>query len=84
MKNYEAKEEKVVNNILKTIENLDQELAKLETLEQDTKKHALKKWFVEKKALHEIKRILHEAKYYEKYDDKEILDFESYINSVNI
>ena len=84
MNKYEEKETKVIDNIVKTIEKLDQELAKLDTLEQDKKKHAMKKWFVEKKALHEIKHILHEANRYEKYDDKEIADFEAYVQTLDI
>jgi hypothetical protein len=82
MKNYEEKQVKVVENIVNTVEELDQELAKLDMLEQDKKKHALKKWYIEKKALHEIKHILHEAKRYEKYDEKEMADFQEYINTL--
>ena len=40
-----------------------------------------KKRFAEKKAVHEIKKILHEAKKYEKYDDKELEKAEKYFDS---
>lgn len=82
MKNYEKKDKNVVENIIRTMEKLDYELAKLNTLEQDKKKHALKRWFIEKKALHEIKYILHEANLYETYDEKEMVGFEDYINTL--
>nr|WP_187147183.1 hypothetical protein [Enterococcus faecium] len=45
----------------------------LDTLsENPEKKHNLKKWLVERKAIHEIKKVLHEADKYEKYDEKEL------------
>ncbi|EOS7697263.1 hypothetical protein FNP17_RS09065, partial [Enterococcus hirae] len=40
--------------------------------ENPEKKHNLKKWLVERKAIHEIKKVLHEADKYEKYDEKEL------------
>jgi len=82
MENYKKKDKNVVENIIKAMEKLDYELAKLNTLKQDKKKHALKRWFIEKKALHEIKHILHEANLYETYDEKEMADFEDYINTL--
>jgi len=82
MKNYEKKDKNVAENIIKTMKKLDYELAKLNTLEQDKKKHALKRWFIEKRALHEIKHILHEANLYETYDEKEMVDFEDYIDEL--
>ena len=33
-------------------------------------KHSMKKWLVEKRAMHEIKKIAHEAGKYDKYDEK--------------
>lgn len=32
----------------------------------------MKRWIVEKKAIHEIKKIAHEAGKYDKYDEKEL------------
>ncbi|RBT09087.1 hypothetical protein EA91_02495 [Enterococcus faecium] len=60
--------------IIRTLSNkLDKELDELNTLsENPEKKHNLKKWLVERKAIHEIKKILHEADKYEKYDEKEL------------
>ncbi|EGO8349118.1 hypothetical protein D7L56_09945 [Enterococcus faecalis] len=48
---------------------LDASLEELDSLDEDTKKHSMKKWIVEKKAIHEIKKIAHEAG---KYDEKEL------------
>ncbi|EOZ5808440.1 hypothetical protein ACQUIQ_000600 [Enterococcus hirae] len=73
MSNLEHKEEKTLDKIIATVNKLDKELDKLDTLsENPEKKHNLKKWLVERKAIHEIKKILHEAGKYEKYDEKEL------------
>ncbi|MFP1648915.1 hypothetical protein [Enterococcus mundtii] len=69
----EHKEEKALDKIVATVNKLDKELNELDTLsENPEKKHNLKKWLVERKAIHEIKKILHEADKYEKYDEKEL------------
>ncbi|EMF0193719.1 hypothetical protein NYG43_000563, partial [Enterococcus hirae] len=73
MSNLEHKEEKTLDKIIATVNKLDKELDELDTLsENPEKKHNLKKWLVERKAIHEIKKILHEAGKYEKYDEKEL------------
>ncbi|MGM0109368.1 hypothetical protein [Enterococcus sp. AZ172] len=73
MSDLEHKEEKALDKIVVTVNNLDKELNELDTLsENPEKKHNLKKWLVERKAIHEIKKILHEADKYEKYDEKEL------------
>ena len=73
MSNLEHKEEKALDKIVTTVNKLDKELNELDTLsENPEKKHNLKKWLVERKAIHEIKKILHEADKYEKYDEKEL------------
>ncbi|EOS7835653.1 hypothetical protein [Enterococcus hirae] len=73
MSNLEHKEEKTLDKIIATVNKLDKELEELDTLsENPEKKHNLKKWLVERKAIHEIKKILHEAGKYEKYDEKEL------------
>ncbi|BDP90724.1 hypothetical protein EfmGK923_08970 [Enterococcus faecium] len=65
MSNLENKEEKVVNKIVSVVNKLDKELDELDTLsENPEKKHNLKKWLVERKAIHEIKKVLHEADKY--------------------
>lgn len=71
MSNYEEKENQIIPKIVKTLEKLDDSLERIDMLDEDGK-HKMKKWFVEKKALHEIKKILHEANKYDKYDDKEL------------
>ena len=73
MSNIEHKEEKTLDKIIATVNKLDKELDELDTLsENPEKKHNLKKWLVERKAIHEIKKVLHEADKYEKYDEKEL------------
>ena len=73
MSNLEHKEEKTLDKIIATVNKLDKELDELDTLsENPEKKQNLKKWLVERKAIHEIKKILHEAGKYEKYDEKEL------------
>lgn len=73
MSNLEHKEEKTLDKIIATVNKLDKELDELDMLsENPEKKHNLKKWLVERKAIHEIKKILHEAGKYEKYDEKEL------------
>ncbi|ONN41109.1 hypothetical protein [Enterococcus mundtii] len=73
MSDLEHKEEKAFDKIVATVNKLDKELNELDTLsENPEKKHNLKKWLVERKAIHEIKKILHEADKYEKYDEKEL------------
>ncbi|MGG5339934.1 hypothetical protein IGJ48_002641 [Enterococcus pernyi] len=69
----EHKEDKALDKIVTAVNKLDKELNELDTLsENQEKKHNLKKWLVERKAIHEIKKILHEADKYEKYDEKEL------------
>ncbi|EOH88809.1 hypothetical protein BH747_08430 [Enterococcus villorum] len=73
MANLEHKEEKALEKIVTTVNKLDKKLNELDTLsENPEKKHSLEKWLIERKAIHEIKKILHEADKYEKYDEKEL------------
>lgn len=68
----EEKHEKIVKKIADEVQRLDENSSKLDALEADTeKKHSLKKWNLEKRMIHEVKRILHEAGKYEKYDEGE-------------
>lgn len=72
MSNYEEKEAKALVKIGEVLNKLDRDLEELDALNDDAKKHSMKKWIVEKKAMHEIKKIAHEAGKYEKYDEKEL------------
>ena len=72
MSNYEEKEAKALVKIGEVLNKLDRDLEELDSLDDDAKKHSMKKWIVEKKAMHEIKKIAHEAGKYEKYDEKEL------------
>ncbi|MEM5122313.1 hypothetical protein [Enterococcus faecium] len=58
MSKLENKEEKVVNKIVSVVNKLDKELDELDTLsENPEKKHNLKKWLVERKAI-QVKSII--------------------------
>ncbi|MDN3202356.1 hypothetical protein P0E66_14605 [Enterococcus faecalis] len=72
MSNYEKKEAKALVKIVEILNNLDSNLEELDSLNEDEKKHSMKKWLVEKRAIHEIKKIAHEAGKYDKYDEKEL------------
>ena len=72
MSNYEEKEAKALVKIADVLNKLDSNLEELDSLNEDAKKHSMRKWLVEKKAMHEIKKIVHEAGKYEKYDEKEL------------
>ncbi|WP_427814996.1 hypothetical protein ACQKTA_13350 (plasmid) [Enterococcus sp. 22-H-5-01] len=84
MTDYEKKEEKVLDNIANTVVKLDDELSKLNSLnENTTKEHEFKKWYAEKKAIHEVKHILHEVGKYAKYDDDEMKKIDKYFENFN-
>lgn len=73
MSNLENKEEKNLDKIVAAVNKLDKDLNELYTISENPEKsHKLKKWLVEWKDIHEIKKILHEAEKYEKYDEKEL------------
>ncbi|EPC6934564.1 hypothetical protein ACR035_000391 [Enterococcus faecalis] len=72
MSNYEEKEAQALAKIADVLNKLDASLEELDSLDEDTKKHSMKKWIVEKKAIHSIKKIAHEAGKYDKYDEKEL------------
>lgn len=71
MVDYVEKEIKCLNDIVEVITKLDKNLDELTTLESDPEKHKVKTWYYEKKSLIEIKKILHDIKKYDKYDEKE-------------
>lgn len=72
MTNYDMKKDYTLEKIAKTLEKLDTQLAKiLEETESESKFKNIKLWTEEKKAVHEIKKILHEVGKYEKYNEKE-------------
>ena len=72
MSNYEEKEAKALVKIGEVLSKLDSNLEELDTLNEDGKKHSMKKWLVETQAIHEIKKIAHEVGKYDKYDEKEL------------
>lgn len=69
MKKSITKEEKTLKEIGKTIDKLEKYLDEIS--EGDQKKH-VKMWFAQKKAGHEIKRLLHEVNHYEEYEEGEL------------
>ncbi len=56
MTNYEEKEAKALVKIAEVLDKLDENLAELDTLDADDKKHSMKKWIVEKKRFMKSKR----------------------------
>lgn len=68
MENTQEKEEKIIDNIVKTVEKLDHHLDSIEQ-EEETSKSRFKEWFYEKEALHDIRHILREI---DKYDGKHL------------
>lgn len=72
MTDYAKKENEVLDKIAAIIGSLDDELVKINSLDDDGKDHPAKQRMAEKRALHDIKKIIHEAGKYEKYDDKEL------------
>lgn len=84
MANDEKKEAKVLDNIADTVAKLDSELDKLDALNADTsKEHEFKKWYAEKKAIHDVKHILHDVGKYSKYDEDEMKKVDAYFDSLN-
>jgi DNA-binding transcriptional regulator GbsR (MarR family) len=69
MKKSTTKEEKTLKEIGKTIDKLEKYLDEIS--EGDQNKH-VKMWFAQKKAGHEIKRLLHEINHYEEYEEHEL------------
>ncbi|MBA1392349.1 hypothetical protein EQ500_00295 [Lactobacillus sp. XV13L] len=52
---------------------LDEDLTSIDKLQEPIDQtHEMKKWLAQRKALHEVKRILQEAGYYDHYDPHEL------------
>lgn len=84
MMNYENKKEHLIKDLVKIIDNLDTNLMELGSLDgTGSKKNNLKKWYIEKKAIHEIKKLLHDINKYEKYDEKEMEQVEKEFKNFN-
>lgn len=75
----EEKQLKVIDDIAARLIKLDEEIAKIDALKEAHGDHfSFRKWFEEKKAVHEIRRILKDAGKYQKYDEKEIEKIEKF------
>ncbi|MBS0937614.1 hypothetical protein [Lactiplantibacillus plantarum] len=72
MTDYKTKEQKELEKITRTMVNLDKELTEIDHFESDKNKHALRQWYAEKKAMHDVKKVLYEAKLYAQYDECEM------------
>ncbi len=57
MSNYEEKEAKALVKIGEVLNKLDRDLEELDSLNDDAKKHSMKKWIVEKKQCMRSKRL---------------------------
>lgn len=82
MTDYVKKEVECIEDVLKVIAKLDTDLDKLNASENDEKKHSIKTWYYEKTAIHDIKKILHDIKKYDKYDDKELEKIDKEFNKL--
>lgn len=82
MSDYEKKEAQILEKIGTILNSLDGELNKIDTLDADGKSHHIKKWYAEKRAIHDIKKIVHEAGKYQNYDDKELEKIDKMFNSM--
>lgn len=72
MTDYKTKEQMELDRIARTMINLDRVLTQIDQFESNKNKHALKQWYAEKKAMHDVKKVLHEAKLYAQYDECEM------------
>jgi len=73
-----SKKEKMdaLNAISKILINLDQTLSEMDSSESpDAHRYTVRKWYEDKKALHEIKRALYQVGQYSRYDEKELNPF---------
>lgn len=72
MTDYKTKEQKELDKIARTMINLDKELTEIDQLQSNENKHALRQWYAEKEAMHDIKKVLHESKLYAQYNEREM------------
>lgn len=79
MDHNEKELNKIIDKTADELNKLGTTLDKLNMLDSDDKKHAVLKSFYQHHAINEIKKILHDANKYEKYDEKE---FEKYLKSI--
>lgn len=70
MPNFDKKEQETLKKIVTTINKLDKYLDEIADTPDDKKD--IKKWYAQKRAVHEIKRLLHEINQYDTYDDEEL------------
>lgn len=73
MTNYEKKEERTLDDIAKIMTKLDNYINDIqENSDTPSKEREIKKWFAQKKAFHEVKRLLHDVDKYEKFQENEL------------
>lgn len=86
MATYDENQEKVLDKIADVVKDLDATVADYAKLTLDGKSHSIKEWIDEKKAIHEIKKVLKEIGKYEDNADgefeKELSDLADYVESV--
>lgn len=71
MTNYAKKEEHVLDEIAKIVNKLDKLLDEEGNLEEaPEKEHKAREWYIQKRATHELKRILHEINKYDNYREE--------------
>jgi len=73
MQNYQTKKENMVDDITTVLFRLDKEIQHIQKLANDPNvRHDLKIWRAEKRAIHDIKHILHDVHKYNRYEDAEV------------
>lgn len=80
MLSNEEKEKLILTKISDTLRDLDAEIEILEIKEPE-ETLAIKKWFINKKTLHEIKYLASRAGAYNNYNDNELDDIELSLNA---
>ncbi len=68
----QKKQDKILENIAKTVDKLDKYVDELGQLDENDKDHTIKAWYAQKRATHEIKHILADIDKYDGYDPKSV------------
>ncbi|MHC5268711.1 hypothetical protein ACYSNO_05915 [Enterococcus sp. LJL98] len=83
MEKEKNREQKALDQIAKVAAKLDKDLEEIKRKkkEEPERSHDLIIWLKEKKALHQIKKILHDVSHYENFDEESFAAEEAYMNA---
>lgn len=73
MADYEKKEDKALDEIDKVLNKFDTAVDKEDVDYEEG--HKIRGWWERRRAIHDIKKIMHEAGKYDKFDEKEYDQF---------